>query len=339
MPFYLRRSSASPIVRLNACGYAAGGIAAIKRLAFRKSRAFPHIERQSRHFDEVFDFRVSSKEKTLIVLALGTVMLVSCQSRVENTQNIHLRSASTQVPTPQPLTPVPTPAIPNLQAELLDDRNKTTASPIGSFDFKNYTYELPRGWQNPDGSTDITLTNGRIAPIESNVNEAMDDETRADAKSRRRIGMSYVTTKYLDLTGDGEDEAIVILKIETGGSAIPQIAYVFTWKGAGPELIWPFRTGDRADGGLKDIRVENGEFIVELYGQDRFLLGQTETGKITGDEEQLCCPTHFTRSTYRWNGSAFLMNKKRLTFAVADPAAAPVENLGDKVNAPPKGRK
>ena len=34
-------------------------------------------------------------------------MLVSCQSRVENTQDNHLRSASTQVPTPQPLTPVP----------------------------------------------------------------------------------------------------------------------------------------------------------------------------------------------------------------------------------------
>ena len=275
------------------------------------------------------------------ILFLSVVFYtLSCSTKVENTQNIHLRSASVQ-PSTTPLDPMatPTPAIPNLQAELLDDRNKTTASPFESFDFKNHTYELPRGWQNPDGSTDITLTNGRIAPIEGSVNESMDDQTRADEKSRRRIGMSYVATKYLDLTGDGEDEAIVVLKIETGGSAIPQIVYIFMWKNGRPELIWPFRTGDRADGGLKDMRAENGEFIVELYGQDRFLLGQTETGKITGDEEQLCCPTHFTTTNYKWNGNAFLMQGKRLTFLMSDPKAPPIENLGDKVNAPAKSKK
>ena len=136
------------------------------------------------------------------------------------------------------------------------------------------------------------------------------------------------------MTGDGEDEAVVILKIETGGSAIPQIVYVFTWKDGKPELIWPFRTGDRADGGLKDVRAENGTFVVELYGQDRFLLGQTETGKIGDDVEQLCCPTNFTRSFYKWNGRNFLIQGKRLTFSMANPAAAPVQNMGEKANAP-----
>ena len=104
-------------------------------------------------------------------------------------------------------------------------------------------------------------------------------------------------------------------------------------------MIWYFRTGDRADGGLKDLRAENGELIVELYGQDRFILGETETGKITGDEEQLCCPPFFTRSVYKYNGKDFLMQKKRLTFSAEDPNAAPVENMADKVNAPQKGKK
>jgi hypothetical protein len=48
----------------------------------------------------------------------------------------------------------------------------------------------------------------------------MSDEEKAEERARRRIGMSYITTKYLDATGDGEDEAIVILKVETGGSAM-----------------------------------------------------------------------------------------------------------------------
>jgi hypothetical protein len=138
----------------------------------------------------------------------------------------------------------------------------------------------------------------------------------------------------MDVTGDGNDEALVILKIETAGSAIPQIVYVYDWKDDKPELIWYFRTGDRANGGLKSFHVEDGQFVVELYGQDRFLLGATETGKITGDEEQLCCPTYFTRTIYKWNGNNFLMTKKRLTYLVADPNAPPQENLGEIVNNP-----
>lgn len=272
------------------------------------------------------------------IIVLSIAVLSGCGSSDEPTKRIEVPIAS---PAPVTATPQisPSPEIPNLQAELLDGRNKTTTSPIGSFDFKNFTYELPRGWQNPDGTSEITLTNGRVAPVSKDISEKMNDEAKVEARQQRRIGMSYVTTKYFDVTADGQDEAVVVLKVETGGSAIPQIIYVFTWKGGAPELIWPFRTGDRADGGLKDVRAENGEFVVELYGQDRFILGQTETGKITGDEEQLCCPTHFTRTNYKWNGNSFLMSKKRLTYSMSDRGAPPIENLGDKVNAEPKGKK
>lgn len=270
---------------------------------------------------------------SLLSLAFG----VGACSRVEINQNV---TPTAQIPPTTPSsTPPPTPSVPNLQSELIDARNKSTTSVIGTFDFRNYTYELPRGWQNPDGTSEIKLTNGRIAPVSRDLNEKMADDEKTEARQQRRIGMSFVTGKYFDLTGDGDDEAVIILKVETGGSAVPQLAYVFTWKDGKPELLWPFRTGDRADGGLKDIRAENGDLVIELYGQDRFLLGQTETGKITGDEEQLCCPTHFTRTAYKWNGNAFLMRGKRLTMLVADPKATPIENLGDKVNAPNKSKK
>lgn len=272
-----------------------------------------------------------------VVLIIIAAMFAACGSKSEQAANV-----AAVIATPEPTvapTAVPTPGIPNLQAELLDDRFKTTTSPIGNFDFKNYTYELPRGWQNPDGTAEIKLTNGKIAPIDKKVTEDMPDEERAEAKQQRRIGMSYVATKFFDVTGDGQDEAVVVLKVETGGSAVPQLVYVFSWKDGKPELIWPFRTGDRADGGLKDVRGENGEFVIELYGQDRFLLGQIETGKITGDIEQLCCPTFFTRTRYKWNGNAFLMQGKRLTYSTANPTAAPLENYGDVVNNPGKFKK
>ena len=234
--------------------------------------------------------------------------------------------------------PSASPAVPNLQEALLDDRFRTTTSPFSEFDFKTHTFPLPRGWQHQDGD-EITLINGKAEPTFKDIDEEMSPEEKAEARSERRIGMSYFTTRYLDVDGDGTDEAAVILKVVTGGSAVPLLVYVYKWTQSAPELIWHFRTGDRADGGLKDLRMEHGELIVELYGQDRFLLQETETGKITGDEEQICCPTFFTRTFYKWNGTDFRMQGKRLTFKMDDPATPFAENFGEIMNDPVKSKK
>ncbi len=244
-----------------------------------------------------------------------------------------------QAPTPLSATvspeteaePVTEPLFPDLQAEFTDPRFSSTPSPIGTFDFLHHSFPLPRGWQNPDGS-EIELTNGKVDAVPGTAPEDVSDEEKARLRAERRIGMSHVATRYFDATGDGQDEAIIILKIETTGNALPHVVYVYEWKEDQPELIWHFRTGDRADGGLKDIRPENGEVVVELYGQDRFLLGEVETGKITGDEVQLCCPTFFTRTVYKYNGRDFLRQGDRLTYAVGDPTTPPLKNYGEVVN-------
>lgn len=217
-----------------------------------------------------------------------------------STLNNTIQDSNTNISSPSP-TPEPI---------------ETTSSPIGNFDFKNYTYPLPRGWQGE--MREITLENGK-APV------LMSEE-------EKKIGAMYVKTKYGDVTADGQDEALVIIKIETGGAALPQVVYVFEWKNNEPEMIWYFRTGDRADGGLRDLRAENGELVVELYGQDRYIFGDVETMKIIGDEEQLCCPTYFTRNRYKLTNGRFLLQGKRQTYSIADPNAPPVENMGDVKN-------
>jgi hypothetical protein len=280
-------------------------------------------------------FRI--RDAAISIAAAFLLFISACTSTVETESSAANTEPTVPVMAAMP-EPEPSPAIPNLQAEILDERGRTTNSPLGTFDFKNFTYPLPRGWQHQDGD-EIVLFNGVVQPVFEEVGEDMTPEEKAEEKAERRIGMSYVTTKYLDVDNDGEDEAAIVLKIETGGSAIPQLVYIYGWKDGQPELQWNFRTGDRADGGLKDIRAEHGELVIELYGQDRFLLGQTETGKITGDEEHLCCPTFFTRSFYKWNGRNFLMQRKRLTFEIANPNAKPLENHGDIMNDPVKSKK
>jgi len=273
-----------------------------------------------------------------LVIVVLLLMYTGCGGEAETAQQHPAPPSRPETFAPPP-SPSPTAsAVPNVQSEFVNDKNVTSSSPLAKFDFRNYSYPLPRGWQNPDNS-DITLKNGVLAPVSADVNDDMSDEEKAQAKSQRRIGMSYVTTKYMDVTGDGQDEALVILKVETSGSALPQFVYVFDWKNDKQELIWYFRTGDRADGGLKIFYMRDGQFVVELFGQDRFLLGATETGKITDDYEQLCCPTYFTRTFYKWNGRDFLMNGKRLTYLVADPSAPPATNLGEIVNDPKYAKK
>ena len=128
-----------------------------------------------------------------ILLFSALFVAVSCSANVETSGNVSSQTVTPPASASEPAA-LPTPSIPNLQAELLDDRNKTTTSPIGGFDFKNYTYELPRGWQNPDGSTGITLVGGHIAPIQGKTfNDEMSDEEKAEERAKRRIGMSYVT--------------------------------------------------------------------------------------------------------------------------------------------------
>ncbi len=249
--------------------------------------------------------------KTTAVFLLSAIIFLfsACGGNVETAPPENNSAAVEATAQPESL---PSPQIPNLQAELLDNRHKTTASPIGYIDFKNFTYPFPHGWQDVD-SREFTLNGGKR-------------QMSAD-----KIGVSYITTKFFDATGDGEDDAFVILKIDTAGSAIPQIVYVFTMKDDQPKLIWHFRTGDRSDGGLKDIRPENGEVVIEIYGQDRYILGEVETMKITGDEQQICCPTYFTRTRYKWNGSNFPLQGKRLTFSIKDENEPPVENKGELI--------
>lgn len=282
---------------------------------------------------------MKSSYQTVVFCSITIVSLIAfaCGSPQERTQAVPADAVPpvAEIKTPEPS---PTPVFPALQAEITDDRFKTTTAEIGKFDFRNFTYPLPRGWQHPE-TPDVTLENGKIKPIGTDIDDEMTAEEKAEKKAARRIGMSYVSTRFLDVNADGTDEAVVILKVETGGAAIPQLVYIYEWKDGKPELIWNFRTGDRADGGLKDIRVDNGLLTIELYGQDRFLLGEIETGKITGDEEQLCCPLYFTRTAYKWNGKNFLMQGKRLTYEVANTSATPLENHGDTMNDPAKSKK
>ena len=125
-----------------------------------------------------------------------------------------------------------------------------------------------------------------------------------DAQKRVTIspgegGPSFLN--YGDMTGDDSEDAAVALGVPTQGSAITYYIYIYTMTQGStePKLVWDFETGDRADGGLRNVYGENGQLVIELFGKDRIISEELYRG-----DEPLCCPTSFTRTVYRWNGSS-----------------------------------
>ncbi|MBK8467170.1 MAG: hypothetical protein IPL32_15225 [Chloracidobacterium sp.] len=110
--------------------------------------------------------------------------------------------------------------------------------------------------------------------------------------TKDQMGVTLSRVTYGDVTGDGIEEAIVSMSIQTGGSAIPGVVYVYSLRSERPSPLWSFSTGDRADGGLREVYSEKGSLIVELFGPQK---------KDEADGQQ----KRFTRTRYIWNNSRF----------------------------------
>ena len=101
---------------------------------------------------------------------------------------------------------------------------------------------------------------------------------------------------YGDLTGDGVEEAVVHISFVSGGSWLPNNIYIYSLRNGKPQLLWLIETGDRADRGLKQTEIDNGELVLELYSPE--------------GSEGACCPTRFTRARYTWASKKRKFHKK-----------------------------
>lgn len=158
------------------------------------------------------------------------------------------------------------------------------ASPIRSVDFSNFPYP----WVPSLGDPGITykLQRGKF--------EGTNDD----------VPMDLFSVVYGDVTGDGEEEAIVALSvIVKGGSAAPYVIYIYTFKNGNLKLLWAFATGDRTHGGLRRVYAEDGVLVVELYGKDKVV--GTELYEDDGSGAVIPYPFYYTRVTYKWDGSKF----------------------------------
>jgi hypothetical protein len=137
---------------------------------------------------------------------------------------------------------------------------------IRQVDFENFTYRI----------------DGKAVRVRDGVRSV---------EGRNSISVERVT--YGDLTGDGKDEAaIVIEEIGWGGTGVFSCGYIYTLQNGRVRSLTRFEGGDRADGGIVDVKIQSGLLIVE----------RNEPERVDGKAVGLCCPKYVDTTTYRWNG-------------------------------------
>lgn len=143
-------------------------------------------------------------------------------------------------------------------------------SDIRKVDFKNFTYLAQC----------ISRTPQRITVKDGEFSREKQEDGYVD-----RFLFSVFDIAYGDLNADRRDEAIVLGICNTGGTGNFSEGFIFTMKAGKPSLVGRIPGGDRAYGGLRSTRVENGLLVVE--------------SNDVGPEGGACCPQVIVTTRYK----------------------------------------
>lgn len=159
------------------------------------------------------------------------------------------------------------------------------ASTIRQVDFKNFTYP----WDEPGGVP------GSWQWLETSPKESFRlvrgihrfiDPNDPEYERERAPGVRMTSVTYGDLDGDRLEEAAVTVNYGTGGSANWNYLYVYKLERGKPKLLGRLEGGSRADGGLIEVRIQNGALVLDF----------ADTERRVAD----CCSEGYVRVRYRW---------------------------------------
>jgi hypothetical protein len=155
---------------------------------------------------------------------------------------------------------------------------ETTTAPatdIRKLDFRNFRY-TPECLRNEDGSRGSLTTRGG----------SFERDEEFD-----KLTFTVGEVAYGELTGDAQDEAVVLTTCNTGGSGSFTEGFVYTLQDGQPREIGRIESGSRAYGGILSLRVRQGLVVVERYATD--------------EDGPHCCPRYIDTTQLRWDGRHF----------------------------------
>lgn len=92
-----------------------------------------------------------------------------------------------------------------------------------------------------------------------------------------------------DVDGDGREEALLVVSSNLGGAGTMICGYVFGLENGAPVLRATIEGGDRGDGGIESMKVQNGLVLVRRFGDEN---------------SGACCPNRIEVEKWAWTGTA-----------------------------------
>lgn len=172
-------------------------------------------------------------------------------------------------------------------------------SPVRKIDFNNFTFDWYPAWADaPATGRKVMLRDG-----EMNLDFGY-------GKEPRKFFLIDEGIKYGDLTGDGNEEAVVVLGVITSGTARPNLVFVYTMSNERPKRLWVYETGDRWDYGYHAASITDGQLIVERY--------KPSIIEYRGQKHDMSSSDTYIRDYYKWGGSQF--RRVQIETVPADPS-------------------
>jgi hypothetical protein len=222
---------------------------------------------------------------TLLLIALGLAELGASCRPVSNAGSTN--DDSRVMESGKPPTSSSMPSTNNSSPPALTSQSVKRSSNIQTVNFKNFTYPwYPSYLKAPYGSREVTLKDGK--------SETVEDE---------KTGIKYLLLElddvfYADLTKKGSEEAVVYLRGISIFNRFVGCVFIYAFVDGRPKLLWKYETGDRADGGLRRMEVEDRALMIE----------QNTLDGAAG----LCCPKKFVRRYFKWDGKQFRKIKSEI---------------------------
>lgn len=119
---------------------------------------------------------------------------------------------------------------------------------IHQIDFRNFTYRpICYQWMGSGKGEAVRAINGSYS------------EKDTDGE----FNFEVITVTYGDLNGDGMDEAVVLADCNVGHAARYDEGFLYAMRNGRPVMLSHIQGGNRADGGIRAVRIENGLLKVE----------------------------------------------------------------------------
>jgi hypothetical protein len=151
---------------------------------------------------------------------------------------------------------------------------------IRQVDFKDFSYPL----------SSHLLSHARLQWIDTSPGSIKERAIRL-VNGRDASGFTLQSVAYADVTGDGKEDAVVVVRYDGGGTQNTHYVYIYSMAEGHPKLLAFCHTGGGANLGLHKAYGEQGQLVIELI--DR----QTLPGN--------CCTSGFVRMRYRWRDGGF----------------------------------